>query len=108
MTCPAYCWVASLYCRQKSMMLTPCWPSAVPTGGAGVACAARICSLTNARIFLRRLGAESATACHLLRCKRLVQSLPRSSLYLRDLIEPQLDRRLPVEDVDQDLQLALV
>ena len=31
----ANCWVASLYCRQKSMMFTPCWPSAVPTGRRG-------------------------------------------------------------------------
>src|SRR3954467_11764289 len=27
---------------------------------------------------------------------------------LLDLVEPELDRRLPVEDVDEDLQLALV
>jgi hypothetical protein len=27
------------------MMLTPCWPSAGPTGGAGVAAPAWICSL---------------------------------------------------------------
>src|ERR671925_559166 len=53
MTCPMNCWVASLYWRQNSMMFTPCWPSAVPTGGAGVACPARICSLTKARTFLR-------------------------------------------------------
>ena len=29
--------VAALYALQKSMMLMPCGPSAVPTGGAGVA-----------------------------------------------------------------------
>src|SRR3978361_1699361 len=34
------------------MMLTPCGPSAVPTGGAGVALPAGICSLTNPVTFL--------------------------------------------------------
>src|SRR3954471_7368487 len=53
MTWPAYCCVCSLYCRQKSMMLTPCWPRAVPTGGAGVAWPALIWSLTRAATFLR-------------------------------------------------------
>src|SRR5215471_2787308 len=43
--------VAALYCLQKSMMLTPCGPRAVPTGGAGVACPAFSCTLTIAAIF---------------------------------------------------------
>ena len=29
--------VRALYCLQNSMMFTPCWPSAGPTGGAGLA-----------------------------------------------------------------------
>src|SRR5579883_2218162 len=37
--------VLALNCLQKSMMLTPCGPSAVPTGGAGVALPAGNCSL---------------------------------------------------------------
>src|SRR6266487_6947072 len=37
MTLPRWDSVAALYCRQNSMMLTPCGPRAVPTGGAGVA-----------------------------------------------------------------------
>jgi len=40
---------------QKSMMLTPCGPSAVPTGGAGVAFPAAIWSFTIAWIFFIRL-----------------------------------------------------
>src|SRR6202035_2862732 len=44
--------VLALNCLQKSMMLTPCGPSAVPTGGAGVALAAGNCSLTTACTFL--------------------------------------------------------
>jgi len=34
--------VEALYALQKSMMLMPCGPSAVPTGGAGVAAPAWI------------------------------------------------------------------
>src|SRR6516164_6235097 len=38
-------WVLALNCLQKSMMFTPWGPSAVPTGGAGVALPAGNCSL---------------------------------------------------------------
>src|SRR5580698_7709725 len=38
--------VLALNALQKSMMLTPCGPRAVPTGGAGVAFPAGICSFT--------------------------------------------------------------
>src|SRR2546425_313798 len=44
--------VWALNALQKSMMLTPCWPRAGPTGGAGVAFPAGMCSLTNPAIFL--------------------------------------------------------
>ena len=44
--------VFALKFLQKSMMLTPCWPSAGPTGGAGVASPAGICSFTYPVIFL--------------------------------------------------------
>src|SRR5665213_3303836 len=43
--------VRSLNCLQNSMMLTCAWPSAGPTGGAGVALAAMIWSLTYPVIF---------------------------------------------------------
>src|ERR1700688_1942500 len=43
--------VRALKFLQKSMMLTPCWPSAGPTGGAGVASPAGICSFTYPVIF---------------------------------------------------------
>src|SRR5262250_468401 len=56
MTLPRWDSVAALYCLQKSMMLTPCGPRAVPTGGAGVAAPAFSCTLTTAAIFFR-LGA---------------------------------------------------
>src|SRR5436190_497234 len=51
MTLPRWDSVAALYCLQKSMMLTPCGPSAVPTGGAGVAAPACSCTLTTAATF---------------------------------------------------------
>src|SRR6266571_5340313 len=43
---PAWDPVFALNCFTKSMMFTPWGPSAVPTGGAGVACPAGTCSLT--------------------------------------------------------------
>src|SRR5215212_3352844 len=43
--------VCALYALQNSMMLTPCWPSAGPIGGAGVAWPALICSLMTAETF---------------------------------------------------------
>src|SRR6266478_8012691 len=47
----ACAWVAALNSLQKPMMLTPCWPSAGPTGGEGFAFPAVICSLTIACTF---------------------------------------------------------
>src|SRR5438128_2085811 len=111
MTWPANCCVASLYWRQNSMMLTPCWPSAVPTGGAGVAWPARICSLTFARTFLRgRLAPVALMPCTSCGAIGPAASRDRCSCGsdLLDLVEAKLDRRLPVEDVDEDLELALV
>src|SRR5687768_1622050 len=49
---PSWPAVFALKFLQKSMMLTPCGPSAVPTGGAGVAAPAGHCSFTIALIFL--------------------------------------------------------
>src|ERR1700727_1318577 len=43
--------VRALNCLQNSMMLTCAWPSAGPTGGAGVALPATICNLTYPVIF---------------------------------------------------------
>src|SRR5713101_3255379 len=44
--------VLALNALQNSMILTPCGPSAVPTGGAGVALPAGICNFTWAVTFL--------------------------------------------------------
>ena len=56
MMVPRWASVAALYCLQKSMMATPCGPSAVPTGGAGVACPAGIWILTTAATFFLAMG----------------------------------------------------
>ena len=50
-TMPRWFSVAALYALQKSMMLMPCGPSAVPTGGAGVAWPAGIWIFTIAASF---------------------------------------------------------
>ena len=47
-TVPRWDSVAALYALQKSMMLMPWGPSAVPTGGAGVAAPAWIWIFTTA------------------------------------------------------------
>src|SRR3954451_2882784 len=56
-TVPRWDSVAALYALQKSMMLMPCGPSAVPTGGAGVAAPAWIWIFTTAatRLFAMAL-----------------------------------------------------
>src|SRR6266496_6757692 len=57
--------VRELNSLQNAMMLIPCGPRAVPTGGAGFAFPAGICSLTNpvtffAMILLRNVFARGA------------------------------------------------
>ncbi len=47
---PSCFWVSALNCLQNSMMFTPCWPRAGPTGGAGFALPAGICNFTIALI----------------------------------------------------------
>ena len=48
---PCLSCVRALNDLQNSMMFTPCWPSAGPTGGDGFACPAGHCSLTIATTF---------------------------------------------------------
>src|SRR5205807_278683 len=88
---PRWLSVWALYILQKSMMFTPCGPSAVPTGGAGVALPAGIWIFTMATTcFFPMLSPYSSRA--------------PARLELRDLAELELDRRLAAEDVDQHLE----
>src|SRR5438105_11826174 len=81
---PACACVCALNVLQNSMMLTPRWPSAGPTGGLGFACPAGICSLISAMTFFAM------------------------RLRLLHLDEVELDGRRAAEDADQHAQLALV
>src|ERR671912_563767 len=81
------------------MMATPCGPSAVPTGGAGVAWPAGIWILTTARTRFLAMGLPSFLLFFVTRPARSE---------LGDLGELELDRGLAAEDVDEHLQLELV
>src|SRR5471032_554252 len=70
------------------MMLTPCWPSAGPTGGAGFACPPGIWSLITVMTFFAKAVSFSVEFFH--------------------LVETELDRDLALEDVDENLELLLV
>src|SRR5680860_739879 len=85
-------WVWALKALQNSMMLTPCWPSAGPTGGAGLALPAWICSLMRVRTFLA-MGIERVAG---------------AALNLLHLVVADLDRGLAAEDRDQHLELRRV
>src|SRR5205085_4404568 len=87
MTVPVSLCVCALNALQNSMMLMPCWPSAGPTGGAGVALPALHCSCTMA---------WTGFAIVLSRC----------ALDRLDLQEVELDRCREAEDADHDLHLA--
>src|SRR3954447_5928000 len=89
------------------MMLTPCWPSAGPTGGAGVAAPAWICSLMTAASFF--FGGMSLVL--LLSgdaCCRWARPQILATSDLRDLVELELDRRLATEDRHQHLEALRV
>src|SRR5439155_6444265 len=80
------------------MMLMPCGPSAVPTGGAGVALPACSSSFRTARIFFLLIGVPSLP--YLCVRAELVNFL--------DLQKVELDRGLAPEHVHEHLELALL
>src|SRR5580698_4199786 len=89
MTRPVSALVAALNSLQNAMMLTPCWPRAGPTGGAGLAWPAGICNLICPIIFLAIK----------IRLARL------SFLHLPIL---QFDRSVAPENVDSDFEFAAI
>src|SRR3954469_20445454 len=82
----AWAWVRALNCLQNSMMLTPCWPSAGPMGGAGLALPAGIWSLMYPVTFF-------------------IYSSGSRFFHLREV---QLDRRGTPEDREVHAQLLLL
>src|SRR6266576_2327925 len=84
---PFWSAVCALNALQNSMMLTPCWPSAGPTGGAGFACPPGIWSLMIVRTFL---------------------AIAIPLVELLHVVESDLDRHLPLEDVHHHLELLAV
>ena len=66
-------WVCALNSLQNSMILTPRWPSAGPTGGDGLAVPAGICSLIDSDYFLSHSSVNPfllVTDENFLRCPR--------------------------------------
>src|ERR1700759_2452371 len=81
------CAVLALKSLQKAMMLTPCWPSAGPTGGDGLALPAGSCNLTYPVIFF---------------------AMAQTLLPLLDGREIELDARGTAENRHLHLELLLV
>src|SRR5216684_1004092 len=96
--CPC---VRALNVLQNSMMFTPCWPSAGPTGGAGVAWPAGICNLMKAETFFAIVF--SLKFLSLLRCGLLLRSVVS-----RHLQKIQFNRSGPPEDGDHDFQRVAI
>src|SRR5688500_16852302 len=103
------------------MMFTPCWPSAGPTGGAGVAWPAGSWSVNVlTSFFFGGMSLSWVNGCGIRHARTVTPALPDVPIYrgpdllpapgsdLGDLVEVQLDRRLPAEDRHQYLELLLV
>src|SRR3954471_22521122 len=84
MIVPFWSCVCALNALQNSMMFTPCWPRAGPTGGAGLAAPAGTWSLIS------------------------VRTLRAIWLDLLHLVETDFDRSLTAKDRHKDAQLARV
>src|SRR5258708_7480555 len=105
----SFWFVRALNCLQNSMMLICAWPSAGPTGGAGVALPAAICNLTKPVTFFAMISlpsqfpslgfsAQDLKLAFLLNWKLLCLS------HLLHLVELQLHRGRAAEDRHHDFQ----
>src|SRR5262245_36331227 len=108
MMSPSSLAVFELKFLQKSMMLTPCGPSAVPTGGAGVAFPAAICSFTTACIFFTGCLQASEFRRRVSGLKPRARSLAPKASNFFDLQKVQLHRCRPPENRDHHFQRVLV
>src|SRR5580692_916609 len=97
--------VFALKFLQKSMMFTPWGPSAVPTGGAGVALPAAIWSFTTAWIFFAMMRFSSRSHERATTPNSCLRGFVKSNLlYLQEI---ELDRRRSSEDGHHHLQRVL-
>src|SRR5580698_10319578 len=101
-TVPRWFSVAALYCLQNSIVCTPWGPSAVPTGGAGVAPPAGSWIFTMARTLF--LGGIAFLLARALWATYEISG-PVWMSELGDLAELELDGRLTPEDVHEHLEL---
>src|SRR3954452_18646473 len=97
---PGWSCVWALNAWQNSMMFTPCWPRAGPTGGAGLAAAPGTWSLMRVRTFF--IGSETGGRSF---ASERGQDVGGGSTLL-PLVETDLDRRLTAEDRDEHLELG--
>src|SRR5579884_239298 len=110
-TSPTWLAVRSLYSFTNCMMLTPCWPRAGPTGGAGVALPASICSFTTALTFF---ATEPPYACRPIASpgwspgRRCGPTSCRGLGNARHLEEVEFYGRLAAEEGDQHAHLPLL
>src|ERR1700752_1427345 len=95
--------VLALNCLQKSIMFKPCGPSAVPTGGAGVALPAGSCSLMVVCIFLAMSLPQI-----LLNPSRSRGREGRNSAQLFDAGKIQFDRSRAAENRHGNFQATVV
>src|ERR1700690_72692 len=106
-TSPASALVTALNSLQKPMMLTPCWPSAGPTGGAGLAWPAGICNLMMPVTFFAINFYTDFTDFRELARSRLLRANPcNPCLCFFNLPVFQFHGRIPPKNVDRHLQLS--
>src|SRR5229473_1841830 len=96
--------VRALNCLQNSIMLICACPSAGPTGGAGVAFPAAICSFTEPVTFFAIPQSSSNARC----AKKRSLAAFLLLRHLLHLIKLELDRRRAAENRDHHLQRLAV
>src|SRR5687767_8323498 len=100
MIIPGWPWVRALNCLQNSMMFTPCWPSAGPTGGAGLAAPAGTWSLMKPVTFFAMSRPRIVLSP---RCRP-----PRGGSEAAELRVVELERGGAPEEADLHLHLPLL
>src|SRR5512147_3192350 len=109
MISPSWTCVCALNALQNSMMLTPCWPRAGPTGGEGFALPAGTWSFTWAVTFLAmRFVMRPPQDLHYRARPRRHDAVPGRRSDTLDLQKLEVHRGGTTEDAHHDLQTSLV